>query len=69
MRNVLIQSINVSEKDVNPKAFQVTSSNYCLLRFYNVQNKLIDVSIERAVFICRVHAELIGEKKNVNCIG
>jgi hypothetical protein len=37
------------------------------MRFYNVQNKLTDVSTEFAVFICRVHAELIGGK-NVNNI-
>jgi hypothetical protein len=37
--------------------------------FYIVQNKFIDVSTEGAVFIFRVQAELIGEKKNVNYVG
>ena len=31
--------------------------------FYNVQNMFIDVSTECAVFIFRVHVEIIGEKK------
>jgi hypothetical protein len=29
----------------------------------------MDVSAECAVYSCRVHAELIGQKKNVNSIG
>jgi hypothetical protein len=38
-----------------PTAFECSSTNYSLLWFYNVQNKFIDVSTERAVFIFRVN--------------
>jgi hypothetical protein len=37
--------------------------------FYCVQNTFIVVSTECAVFIFRVHVELIGGYKNVNYIG
>ena len=37
--------------------------------FYCVQNKFIGVSTECAVFIFRVHGELIGEYKNINYLG
>ena len=57
---------------VNPKAFEVTSSNYSLLRFYYVQNKFIDVSKECVVFIiicgkkcqlCRIIARIVPGKR------
>jgi hypothetical protein len=41
---------------VNPRAFDVCSSNYSLQRFYNVQDKFTDVSTECAVFIFRLRA-------------
>jgi len=34
--------------------------------FYYVQNKIIGVSTECAVFIISVHVELTGEQTNVN---
>jgi hypothetical protein len=37
--------------------------------FDYVQNKFIGVPTECVVFICRVQAELIGEKKNVKYVG
>ena len=48
---------------VNPGALQVALLNYSLLDFYNMQRKFTDVSGERALFIFRVEAELIGAKK------
>jgi hypothetical protein len=49
---------------VNQGALQVAPLNYSLLDFYNVHIKFPDVSGERAVFIFRVEADLIGEKQN-----
>ena len=48
---------------VKPGALQVAHLNCSLVDFYNVQSKFTDVSGERAVFIFRVEADLIGGKK------
>jgi len=37
--------------------------------FYCVQNTFIGVPTECVVFTCSMHAELIGEQKNVNHVG
>jgi hypothetical protein len=54
---------------VTPGALQLAPLNCSLVEFYNVQSKFTDVSGERALFIFRVEAELIGEQKNVIYIG
>jgi hypothetical protein len=41
---------------INPTAFDFSSSNYSLLRFYNVQEKFTDVLSECTVFIFRIRA-------------
>jgi len=74
MRNVLIHSVSVSKRDVkhvgyksqHPTLFDVTSSNYILLRFHNVQNKFIDVSTECVFFILKDYAEKMGNRKMSN---
>ena len=51
-----------------PDSFRCSVIKLKPAAFYYVWNMFIDISRERAVFIFRVHTELIGEKKNFNYV-